>query len=79
MRIKFFVFLLVSVFVLSTFAAETQQSGSGSLPKPAMEFKSWQVGRSDVGMDPTNIVHTSFITSTQEECHFTASVGADSQ
>ena len=68
MRIKFFVFLMVSVFVLPTFSAETQQSGSGSLPKPAMEFTSWQVGRSAVGTDPTNSVHTSFITSTQEKC-----------
>ena len=75
MRIKFFVFLLVSVFVLSTFAAETQQSGSGSLPKPAMEFKSWQVGRGSVGSEINNIVHTSFITSTETECRFTASVG----
>ena len=75
MRIKFFVFLLVSVFVLPAFAAETMQSGSGSLPKPAMEFKSWQVGRGSVGSDINNIVHTSFITSTETECRFTASVG----
>ena len=75
MRTKFFVFLLVSVFVLPTFSAETQQSGSGSLPKPAIEFKSWQVGRGSVGSDINNIVHTSFITSTETECRFTASVG----
>ena len=99
MRIKFFVFLLVSVFVLPAFAAETMQSGSGSLPMTAitvtaggsgaetmqsgsgslpmtaMEFKSWQVGRGSVGSDINNIVHTSFITSTETECRFTASVG----
>ena len=67
MRIKFFVFLLVSVFVLPAFAAETMQSGSGSLPKPAMEFKSWQVGRGSVSSDINNIVHTSFITSTDAD------------
>lgn len=75
MRIKFFVFLLVSVLVLPTFSAETQQSGSGSLPKPAMEFTSWEVGRGSVGSDINNIVHTSFITSTETECRFIASIG----
>ena len=77
MRMKSFVFVFLFFFavVLPSFFAETQQSGSGSLPKPTMEFKSWQVGRGSVGSEINNIVHTSFITSTETECRFTASVG----
>ena len=77
MRVRFFVFLFLFAIVFPVFSATTMQSDSGSstLGKPSVKFKSWQVGRSAVGTDPTHIVHTSFITSTQEECHFTASVG----
>lgn len=84
MKVRFFVFLFLILFVCSLlYSATTNQqgsnSGSSTLGKPSVKFKSWQVGRSDVGMDLTNIVHTSFITSTQDKCHFTVSVGAESQ
>ena len=77
---KSFVFLFLILFVCSlVFSATTRQSNSGSstLGKPSVKFKSWQVGRSDVGTDSNHIVHTSFITSTQDKCYFTASVGYD--
>lgn len=78
MRLKFFVFFLMFGIVgFPVFSAVNTESGSSTLGKPSVKFKSWQVGRSDVGTDPTNIVHTSFITSTQEECRFTASVVYD--
>ena len=68
------------VFVGFPVFSATQQpadSGSSQLGKPSVKFKKWQVGRSAVGTNPTNIVHISFITSTQEECRFSASVGYD--
>ena len=79
MRVRFFVFLFLFLFaiVFPVFSATTRQSDSGSstLGKPSVKFKEWQIGRSAVGTDPTHIVHTSFITGTQEECRFKASVG----
>jgi hypothetical protein len=76
MRMKSFVFLFLFGFaVVSVFSATTMNSGSGSRCKPSMAFKSWQVGRSPVGSNINHIVHTSFITSTETECRFKASVG----
>ena len=40
-----------------------------------MEFKSWQVGRSDKGTDTTDTEEKSFITSTQTLCRFIVSIG----
>lgn len=68
------VFLLVSVFVLPSFPAATTNSGSGSMSPPSVKFKSWLVGRSAKNTDSTNDNPTSFITSTETACHFTASV-----
>ena len=42
--------------------------------KPSVKFKEWQIGRSDKNTDSKNDNPTSFITSTEKECHFTASV-----
>ena len=69
------VFLLVSVFVLPSFPAAT--TNSGSMGKPSVKFKSWQVGRSPKGTDTNSDDQKSFITSTEEECYFTASVVYD--
>ena len=79
MRIRFFVFLLMFSIVLPVFSATTRQSNSGSstLGKPSVKFKEWQIGRSDRNTDSSNDNPTSFITSTQDKCHFTASVGYD--
>ena len=79
MRFKSFVFLFFFSFVLPGFPATSQQadSGSSTLGKPSVKFKSWKVGRSDVGTDSTSQEQKSFITSTEEVCYFTASVGYD--
>ena len=45
--------------------------------KPSVKFKSWQVGRSPKGTDTNSDEQRSFITSTEEVCYFTASVGYD--
>ena len=75
MRGKFFVFFFMFVFVFPVFSAvETQ---SGSMGKPSVKFKSWQVGRSPEGTDTNSKEQKSFITSTEEVCYFTASVGYD--
>ncbi|MYB00598.1 hypothetical protein F4X90_13110 [Candidatus Poribacteria bacterium] len=44
-----------------------------------MKFEAWQIGRSPKNTDTNSANHnpTSFITSTEEECHFTASVVYD--
>ena len=78
MRVKFFVFLLLFVFVCSpVFSAVNTQSGSGSMGKPSVKFKEWQVGRSPKGTDTNSKEQKSFITSTEEVCYFTASVVYD--
>ena len=61
MRVRFFLVLLMFAFAIgvSVFSATTINSGSGSLPKPMMEFKSWQVGRGSVGSNIDSTVHTS--------------------
>jgi hypothetical protein len=65
MRGKFFVFLLLFVFVCSlAFSATPYNSGSGSMGKPSVKFKEWQVGRSPKGTDTNSKEHKSFITST---------------
>ena len=75
MRIRFFVFLLLFVFVMPVFSAVNTNSGSGSMGKPSVKFKSWQVGRSSKGTDTNSKEQKSFITSTETVCWFTASVG----
>ena len=79
MKIRFFVFLFLFSIVLPGFPATPTQSNSGSstLGKPSVKFKEWQIGRSDKNTDSNNDNPTSFITSTQDKCHFTASVGYD--
>lgn len=77
MRLKSFVFLFVFVFTIPTFSAVNMQSGSGSMGKPSVKFKEWQVGRSLKGTDTTSKEQKSFITSTETVCYFTASVGYD--
>lgn len=79
---KSFVFLFLILFVCSLlYSATTNQqgsnSGSSTLGKPSVKFKEWQIGRSDKSTDSSNNNPTSFITSTQDKCHFTASVGYD--
>ena len=78
MRVRFFVFFLMFSVVLPLYAATTQpaDSGSSQLGKPSVKFKSWQVGRSPKGT-VQNTEQLSFITSTEEECYFTASVVYD--
>ena len=78
MKVRFVIFLFVFGFVVSpVFSATTQPSDSGSsqLGKPSVKFKEWQIGRSDKNTDSNNDNPTSFITSTETECRFTASVG----
>ncbi len=79
MRVRFFVFFFMFGIMLPLFLATTRQSGSSSsqLGKPSVKFKEWQIGRSDKNTDSRNDNPTSFITSTQDKCHFTASVGYD--
>ena len=78
MRVKFFIFLLLFVFVCPfVFFATPYNSGSGSMGKPSVKFKEWQVGRSPKGTDTNSDEQKSFITSTEEECYFTASVVYD--
>ncbi|MDE0426703.1 MAG: hypothetical protein OXN25_17775, partial [Candidatus Poribacteria bacterium] len=77
MREKFFIFLFLCVFVFPVFSAVKTDSGSGSMGKPSVKFKSWQVGRSPKGTDTNSDEQKSFITSTEEVCYFTASVGYD--
>ena len=78
MRVKFFIFLFLFVFVCSlVFSATPYNSGSGSMGKPSVKFKEWQVGRSPKGTDTNSKEQKSFITSTEEVCYFTASVGYD--
>ena len=74
MRVRFLVFLLLFVFVFPVFSAVKTESGSGSMGKPSVKFKEWQVGRSPKGTDTNNKAQKSFITSTEEGCYFTASV-----
>ena len=82
MKVRFVVFLFVFGLVVSpVFSATTQpaNSGSSTLGKPSVKFKEWQIGRSDKNTDTSSYNHnpTSFITSTETECHFTASVVYD--
>lgn len=81
---KSFVFLFFILFVCSLlYSATTNQqgsnSGSGALGKPSVKFKEWQIGRSPKNTDTNSANHNpaSFITNTQEKCHFTASVVYD--
>ena len=74
MRLKSFVFLFVFVFTIPNFSAVNTNSGSSSMGKPSVKFKSWQVGRSLKGT-VENKEQLSFITSTETVCWFTASVG----
>ena len=75
MRKRYFVFLFAFAIVLPCFSTLNMNSGSGSMNKPLMKFKEWQIGRSDKGTNSSDKVHTSFITSTKTECRFKASVG----
>ena len=78
MRVNFFIFLLLFVFVCwPIFSATSYNSGSGSMGKPSVKFKKWQVGRSPKGTDTNSKEQKSFITSTEEVCYFTASVVYD--
>ena len=77
MRGKFFVFFLMFAFVVPVFSVVKMESGSGSMGKPSVKFKEWQVGRSPKGMDTNSKEQKSFITSTETVCWFTASVGYD--
>ena len=82
MKVRFVIFLFVFGLVVSpVFSATTQpaNSGSSTLGKPSVKFKEWQIGRSDKNTDTSSYNHnpTSFITSTETECHFTASVVYD--
>ncbi len=86
MRVRNFVFFLLFVFMFPVFLAVTTNPGSGagsgsmgSQPKkkPTVKFKSWKVGRSDRGTDTTSTEQKSFITSQENACNFTASVGYD--
>ena len=85
MRMKGFVFLSVFLFVLFAFvmpslSAVNTDSGSDSMSPPTVKFKEWQIGRSEQkGTNKDNTVHTSFITSTEKICWFTASVGYDGE
>ena len=84
MKVRFFVFLFLFLFVLPSFAAAQTQpdSGSSTLGKPSVTFKAWQIGRSPRNTD-TNSANsanhnaTSFITTSERVCRFTASVGYD--
>ena len=81
MRRKSFVFLFLFAFVLPSFAATPTESDSGSstLGKPSVTFKEWQIGRSPINTDTNAANHnpTSFITTSERLCRFTASVGYD--
>ena len=82
MKVRFVIFLFVFGFVVSSvFSATTQpaDSSSSQLGKPSVKFEEWQIGRSDKNTDTSSPNHnpTSFITSTQDKCHFTASVVYD--
>ena len=79
MRVRFFVFFLMFSAVFPLYAATTKKSGSSQLGKPSVKFKEWQIGRSDKNTDSNehNPNPTSFITSTETECHFVASVVYD--
>ncbi len=72
---KCVLFLFLLSVVSHVFSATNRRSGSGSVPK--MEFRSWRVGRSPMGTDTNSKDQKSFITSTEEVCYFTASVGYD--
>lgn len=82
MRNRFFAFcvFLLFVFLCISFVYLYSVSGSESGKKgtPALEFKSWQVGRSDKGTDTTDKEEKSFITSTQTLCRFLVSIGYQS-
>ena len=76
-RFLFFFYLFSVVFPIFSATQRQSDSGSSLLGKPSVKFKSWQIGRSDKSTDSSNDNPTSFITSTQDKCHFTASVGYD--
>ncbi len=71
-----FVLIVFPCFVFYLFSVSG--SDSGQKGTPPMEFKSWQVDRSDKGTDSNDKKHKSFITSTQTLCRWTASVGYQS-
>ena len=82
MRVRFFVFLFLILFVCSPlYSATTNQprsdSGSSQLGKPSVKFKEWEIGRSAKGTDDGNKLHLTFITSTGTSCRFMAVVRYD--
>ena len=76
---RFLIFFYLFSVVFPVFSATQRQSDSGSsqLGKPTVKFQEWQIGRSLKSSAGNNDNPTSFITSTQDKCHFIASVVYD--
>ncbi|RKU12711.1 hypothetical protein C6501_10535 [Candidatus Poribacteria bacterium] len=76
-----FISLFALIVVFHGFSSSQMGSGSGSGPgvkkvAPSVKFKTWRIGRSPQFTDAsTEAERFSFITSTQELCRFSASVG----